>query len=334
MGFLQAPVAPLPGQEPGDVRGLAGQRADHRPVRPGAWSDRARPRPASSSPSPSGCGSPCCSPTSPRPMAEGRGKAQADGACAGCARRCGRRSCNEPHLRFAVVHRAFRRLAAGDVVLVQAGDVIPADGEVIEGVASVDESAITGESAPVIRESGGDFCAVTGGTRVLSDWLVMRVDGQSGRDLPRPHDRHGGSGQAPEDPQRDCADHPAGGADTCIPYGHRDPSSVLALQRGRSSCGYADRGYCADRAAGLPDPHHHRRAALGHRNSRHGPHDGKKCHCHIGAGGGSGRRRGRAAAGQDRHHHPGQPPGGRFRSGAGCAPGRAHRGRDACLAGR
>jgi len=60
-------------------------------------------------------------------------------------------------------------------VLVEAGDVIPADGEVIEGVASVDESAITGESAPVIRESGGDFSSVTGGTRVLSDWLVVRV---------------------------------------------------------------------------------------------------------------------------------------------------------------
>jgi len=60
-------------------------------------------------------------------------------------------------------------------VLVEAGDVIPVDGDVIEGVASVDESAITGESAPVIRESGGDFSAVTGGTRVLSDWLVVRA---------------------------------------------------------------------------------------------------------------------------------------------------------------
>ena len=66
-------------------------------------------------------------------------------------------------------------LRKGNVVQVEAGDVIPADGEVIEGVASVDESAITGESAPVIRESGGDFSAVTGGTRVLSDWLVVRI---------------------------------------------------------------------------------------------------------------------------------------------------------------
>jgi K+-transporting ATPase ATPase B chain len=66
-------------------------------------------------------------------------------------------------------------LLRGSVVLVMAGDVIPADGDVIEGVASVDESAITGESAPVIRESGGDFSAVTGGTKVLSDWIVVRV---------------------------------------------------------------------------------------------------------------------------------------------------------------
>ncbi|KQW89327.1 potassium-transporting ATPase subunit B [Massilia sp. Root418] len=66
-------------------------------------------------------------------------------------------------------------LRKGNFILVEAGDVIPIDGEVVEGVASVDESAITGESAPVIRESGGDFSAVTGGTRVLSDWLVVKV---------------------------------------------------------------------------------------------------------------------------------------------------------------
>jgi K+-transporting ATPase ATPase B chain len=70
---------------------------------------------------------------------------------------------------------ASTALRKGDVFLVEAGDFIPADGEVLEGVASVDESAITGESAPVIRESGGDFSSVTGGTRILSDWLVVRV---------------------------------------------------------------------------------------------------------------------------------------------------------------
>ncbi|CAN7722504.1 potassium-transporting ATPase subunit KdpB [Duganella sp. LjRoot269] len=71
-------------------------------------------------------------------------------------------------------------LRKGHYILVEAGDVIPIDGEVIEGVASVDESAITGESAPVIRESGGDFSSVTGGTRVLSDWLVVKVTANPG----------------------------------------------------------------------------------------------------------------------------------------------------------
>ncbi len=66
-------------------------------------------------------------------------------------------------------------LRKGDIIMIEAGDTVPADGEVIEGVASVDESAITGESAPVIRESGGDFSAVTGGTRVLSDWMLVRI---------------------------------------------------------------------------------------------------------------------------------------------------------------
>ena len=75
------------------------------------------------------------------------------------------------------------------MVLVEAGDLIPSDGEVIEGVASVNEAAITGESAPVIRESGGDRSAVTGGTQVLSDWIRVRITAAAGLDLPRPDDR-------------------------------------------------------------------------------------------------------------------------------------------------
>lgn len=71
-------------------------------------------------------------------------------------------------------------LKLGDIVLVNVGEVIPNDGEVIEGIASVDESAITGESAPVMRESGGDFASVTGGTTVVSDWLKIRITTKPG----------------------------------------------------------------------------------------------------------------------------------------------------------
>ena len=78
---------------------------------------------------------------------------------------------------------ASETLDVGDVVLVEAGDIIPADGEVIDGVAEVDESAVTGESAPVIRESGGDRSAVIGGTRVLSDWLKVKVTADLGHSV-------------------------------------------------------------------------------------------------------------------------------------------------------
>jgi K+-transporting ATPase ATPase B chain len=108
-------------------------------------------------------------------IAEGRGKAQAES------------------LRKTRTHTSARRLVGaeestvsatelrkGDLVVCEAGDIIPADGDVVEGVASVDESAITGESAPVIRESGGDHCAVTGGTRVLSDRIVIQISAEPG----------------------------------------------------------------------------------------------------------------------------------------------------------
>lgn len=112
-------------------------------------------------------------------MAEGRGKAQAD------TLRKSRRDVNAKKLTQPAYGTSFTvvpgsELRKGDVVLVEAGDDIPMDGEVIEGAASVDESAITGESAPVIRESGGDRSSVTGGTHVLSDWLVVRVTAEAG----------------------------------------------------------------------------------------------------------------------------------------------------------
>jgi K+-transporting ATPase ATPase B chain len=112
-------------------------------------------------------------------MAEGRGKAQAD------TLRLARREIQAKKLAEArrdarVTPTVSADLRKGDLVLVEAGDFIPGDGEVLEGVASVDESAITGESAPVIRESGGDRSAVTGSTRVLSDWLIVRISANPG----------------------------------------------------------------------------------------------------------------------------------------------------------
>ncbi|MFM0209850.1 potassium-transporting ATPase subunit KdpB [Paraburkholderia sediminicola] len=112
-------------------------------------------------------------------LAEGRSKAQA-ASLRSAKKDVMAKKLNEPHPKSPIRILTASDLRKGDVVLVETGDVIPADGEVIDGVASVDESAITGESAPVIRESGGDFSSVTGGTRVLSDWIVVRVTANPG----------------------------------------------------------------------------------------------------------------------------------------------------------
>jgi K+-transporting ATPase ATPase B chain len=111
-------------------------------------------------------------------VAEGRGKAQAD------ALRQTRTS-TQAKLLTGAINKGYKivpgmSLKVGDVVLVEAGDTIPSDGEIVEGIASVNEAAITGESAPVIRESGGDRSAVTGGTQVLSDWIRVRITAAAG----------------------------------------------------------------------------------------------------------------------------------------------------------
>ncbi len=108
-------------------------------------------------------------------IAEGRGKAQAESLRKNRTQTKARKFIDEHELSVLATE-----LKKGDIVICETGDVIPSDGEVIEGIASVDESAITGESAPVIRESGGDRSAVTGGTKVISDRILVRITSESG----------------------------------------------------------------------------------------------------------------------------------------------------------
>jgi len=112
-------------------------------------------------------------------MAEGRGKAQAE-SLRKARKEIVAKKLARPDQKVKVESISAASLRKGDFVLVETGDFIPCDGEIVEGVASVDESAITGESAPVIRESGGDRSAVTGGTRVLSDWLIVKITANPG----------------------------------------------------------------------------------------------------------------------------------------------------------
>jgi potassium-transporting ATPase ATP-binding subunit len=112
-------------------------------------------------------------------LAEGRGKAQAE-ALRHTRKETSAKRLSQPEYgaTYEIIPSSMLRL--NDVFLVEKGDIIPLDGEIIEGIASVDESAVTGESAPVIRESGGDRSALTGGTRIISDWLVVRVTAKPG----------------------------------------------------------------------------------------------------------------------------------------------------------
>ncbi len=119
-------------------------------------------------------------------MAEGARQSQADALRQTKSQTTARKVEGDARSRCAA-----SSLRKGDVVLVSAGEVIPADGDVIAGAATVDESAITGESAPVIRESGGDRSAVTGGTRVLSDAITLRVSANPGETFSRSHDSSG-----------------------------------------------------------------------------------------------------------------------------------------------
>ena len=253
-------------------------------------------------------------------IAEGRGKAQAS------ALRATRTTTNALLRDGRSVPAA--ELQRGDVVVVEAGEIIPADGEIIDGVGSVDESAITGESAPVIRESGGDRSAVTGGTKLLVRQARDRGDAGARQVLPRPHDRPRRGCGTPQDPERDRPQHPPLRPDDHLRRRRGNSPSVRALRRD------VDLADGPDRPARRADPDDDRRTALRDRDRRHGPARAAECPRDVGSGRrGIGRRR-RAAARQDGHDHARQPPGRRVPAGGRCRGARARRGRPAGVPGR
>jgi hypothetical protein len=235
-------------------------------------------------------------------VAEGRSKAQA-AFLRSAKRDIAAKKLDEPHYGANYSKVAGSNLRRGDVVLIEAGDFIPGDGDVIEGVASVDESAITGESAPVIRESGGDFSSVTGGTRVLSDWLVVRISVNPGEAF---LDR---MIAMVESAKRDCLDHFAGGADINLSNSHRHSAAFLNLCSWNRWSGNSYFYYRIGCFAGLSDSNDYRRLAFSNRRGRYRPYDAEKCDRNLWPGRGSRRRYRCFAARQDRHHHAGQSSG-------------------------
>ncbi len=179
---------------------------------------------------------------------------------------------------------AAPKLRIGDVVYVAAGEFIPGDGEVIEGVASVDESAITGESAPVIRESGGDRSAVTGGTRVFSDWIKVKITSNPGETF---IDRmialvEGASRQ--KTPNEIALNILLAGLTIIF---------LLAVVTSAAICDLFERAaddLRVDLPSGLSDSDDDRRTAVGYRHRRNGPTDTAQRSRDVRPGGRGGRR--------------------------------------------
>ena len=211
-------------------------------------------------------------------MAEGRGKAQADSL---------RRAKTDTLANRVVYGNAVERVPAthllrGDLVLVSAGEVIPGDGEIVEGVASVDESAITGESAPVIREAGGDRSAVTGGTRVLSDWIKVRITANPGETF---LDRmialvEGASRQ--KTPNEIALNILLAGLTIIFLV------AVVTLQPLADVLARTSNRVCPRVPARLPDSDHYRWPALGDRHRRNGPNGAAQRPGDVRARGGGG----------------------------------------------
>ena len=179
------------------------------------------------------------------------------------------------------------------------------------------KAPMTGESAPVIRESGGDRSAVTGGTTVLSDWLVIRITAKPGRDfLDRMISMVEGA-KRQKTPNEIALDILLAAHDDNFPARHGDAASFLDLSASRPQGKEPGHHHGARCAARLSHPDDDRRAALGDRHRGHGPDDPGERDRHVGPGGGGGRRRRCAAARQDRHDHARQPAGDRVHSGAG-----------------
>ena len=244
-------------------------------------------------------------------VAEGRGRAQAASLRAtrtttAATRVTGTTRRAIPRDGAATESVASADLRQGDVVLVVEGEVIPGDGDIVAGIASVDESAITGESAPVVREAGGDRSAVTGGTRVLSDRIVVQITSKPGETFV---DRMIAlvEGAVRQKTPNELALSVLLASLTIVFL-----IVVLVLGPIAGFQKAAPERRRAHRAAGLPHPHDHRRAPLRDRHRRHGPAGAAERARDLRSRRRGGGRRDDAAARQDRHDHLRQPPRGRL----------------------
>ena len=245
-------------------------------------------------------------------MAEGRGKAQA--AALRKTRADTIATIKMPD--GTTTQKASSALQVGDLCIVVAGEIIPGDGEIVEGIATVDESAITGESAPVIRESGGDRSAVTGGTRVLSDEIVVRITAKPGETfLDRMIALVEGANRQ-KTPNEIALSILLAGLTIIFLL------AVTTLQPFAIYSGAEQSIIVLIALLGVPHPHHDRRPAVGDRHRRHGPARAAQRAGDVGPRRRGSRRLHDVAARQDRHDHL------RVAAGVGVHPGHGSHGAD------
>ena len=233
-------------------------------------------------------------------VAEGRGKAQAD-----TLRRSRietkAKKLSDPKKRSSYKAVPALELRAGDFVVVEAGDVVPGDGDVVEGIASVNEAAITGESAPVIRESGGDRSAVTGGTTVISDWIVVRITSSPGSSFLDRMIALVEGAERQKTPNEIALKYLLVGLTIIFVFATATIPSYATYAGGAVSVVILVALFVTLIPTTIGA------LALGHRHCRHGPAGALQRAGDVGPRGGGRRRRRYVAARQDRHRHLRQP---------------------------
>ena len=293
-------------QEPGDVRGRGRRRADHGHLHPRPRSPAASIS-ASRSRSSCGCGSRCCSPISPKPWPKAAARRRPR-RCARPARRP-RPSSSSMRRRGSSCPRRWQA-RPGQLVLVEAGDIIPSDGEVIEGVASVNEAAITGESAPGHpRSPAATARRSPAARRCVSDWIKVRITAAQGSTFLDRMIALVEGAERQKTPNEIALNILLAGMTIIFVFATATIPSYRRLCR-RRDLRRGARGAVRD-----AHPDDHRRAAVGHRHRRHGPAGALQRARHVGPRSRGGRRRRHAAARQDRHHHARQPAGDRVQAG-------------------
>ena len=209
-------------------------------------------------------------------IAEGRGKAQAD-ALRASKRDVIAHKLSDPSDHSSVQDISGASLNKGDIFIVSAGEQIPADGEVIEGAASVDESAITGESAPVIREAGGDRSAVTGGTTVLSDFLVIRVTQEAGHSFLDQMIAMVEGANRKKTPNEIALQILLVALSIIFVLVTASLYAYSLFSANQARHGQSHFHRISGGAADLFGSYHHRRTAFGHRHCRHEPFESGQC---------------------------------------------------------